>query len=93
VYTVTPEQFGMTRADLAAITVTDAQRSLEMIRGVLAGQAGPARDIVALNAGAAIYAAGVADSLAAGVEQAAGVLRNGKAAQTLELLVEISNSV
>jgi len=92
-YTITPEQFGMTRADLSALTVADALQSLEMIRGVFADQAGPARDIVALNAGAAIYAAGVADSLAAGVEKATGVLGNGKAAQTFESLIEVSNSV
>jgi anthranilate phosphoribosyltransferase len=92
-YTIMPEQFGMTRADLSALTVVDAQQSLEMIRGVLADQGGPARDIVALNAGAAIYAAGVADSLAAGIEAASGVLRSGKAAQTLESLIEVSNSI
>lgn len=92
-YTITPEQFGMTRAGLSAITVEDALQSLEMIRGVLAGQAGPACDIVTLNAGAAIYAAGVVDSLAAGVEKASEVLQSGKAAHTLELLIEVSNSV
>jgi len=63
-----------------------------MLRGVLAGQAGAARDIVQLNAGAAIYAAGIADSLAAGVAQAATVLSNGEAAQRLERLIALTAS-
>ena len=65
-YTISPEDFGLQRADLAAIAVGDAQQSLEMIRAVFAGRPGPAHDIVVLNAGAAIYAAGIASSLARG---------------------------
>jgi len=93
VYSIAPEDFGLQRADLGAIAVSDAVQSLEMIRAVLANQPGPARDIVMLNAGAAIYAAGLAVSLAAGVACAAEVLENGKARQTLEALIEVSNSV
>jgi len=93
VYSIAPEDFGLQRADLGAIAVSNAVQSLEMIRAVLANQPGPARDIVMLNAGAAIYAAGLAVSLAAGVACAAEVLENGKARQTLEALIEVSNSV
>ena len=63
-----------------------------MIRAVFAGQPGPARDIVILNAGAAIYAAGIAPSLVEGVSQAAGVIASGKANEVFQKLVEVSNS-
>jgi len=92
VYTVSPEDFGLQRADLGAITVEDAGQSLALINSVLGNQAGPALDIVKLNAGAAIYAAGLTSSLAEGVESAADVIASGKAKQTLESLVSISNS-
>jgi len=91
-YTITPEDFGMSRAELSMIAVADAAQSLEMINAVLDNVPGPARDIVTLNAGAAIYAAGVADSLEAGIGRAAGVLENGKARDTLAGLVRMSNS-
>lgn len=92
VYTVEPEDFGLQSSGLESIAVADAQASLNMIRGVLAGEPGPASDIVALNAGAALYAAGRADSLAAGIELAAETIRSGKAAGTLDELVRVSGS-
>jgi anthranilate phosphoribosyltransferase len=91
VYSVTPEDFGLQRADVASLAVADAQQSLAMIRDVLENRAGPARDIVTLNAGAAIYAAGLAASLADGVARAGEVLQSGKAKATLEALVRVSN--
>lgn len=91
VYTVTPEDFGMPRADVGVLAVGDAQQSLAMIREVLDNQPGPARDIVMLNAGAAIYAAGVADTLADGVARAGEALQGGKARETLETLIRITN--
>ena len=93
VYTVAPEDFGLQRSGLEPIAVADAAQSLQMIRAVLDNQPGPARDIVTLNAGAAIYAAGLTGSLAAGVTRAAEVLASGKARQTFEALIEVSNSV
>ena len=93
IYTVTPEDFGLQRADLSAIAVEDAQQSLAMIKAVFADQPGPARDIVRLNAGAAIYAAGLTSSLAEGVALASEVIQSGKARQTHESLVEVSNAV
>jgi anthranilate phosphoribosyltransferase len=92
VYSVTPEDFGLQRGDIASLVVGDARQSLAMIRGVLENQAGPARDIVMLNAGAAIYAAGLAASLADGVARAGEVLQSGKAKETLEALVRVSNA-
>jgi anthranilate phosphoribosyltransferase len=86
-YSIQPEDFGLQRASLDTLRVADAEASLDMIRSVLAGQAGPAKDIVCLNAGAAIYVAGLADSLAAGVERASRVIDDGSAAKKLEQLV------
>jgi anthranilate phosphoribosyltransferase len=92
-YTIQPEDFGLQRADIAALAVENAQQSLEVVKSVLAGDAGPARDIVLLNAGAAIYAAGLADSLAAGVKRAAEVIDSGEAQKKLEALVAVSNQI
>ena len=93
VYTVTPEDFGLQRADLSAIAVENAEQSLAMIRAVFDDQPGPARDIVRLNAGAAIYAAGLAASLAEGVALASEAIQSGRARQTYAALVEVSNGV
>jgi anthranilate phosphoribosyltransferase len=93
VYTITPEGFGVPRAGLSTLVVEDAAQSLAMIRRALDNEAGPARDIVMLNAGAAIYAAGLAASISDGVVRANEVLRNGKARETLEELIRVSNAV
>jgi anthranilate phosphoribosyltransferase len=91
-YSLRPEDFGLKRAPLEAIRVTDPVASLDLLRGVLAGRPGPARDIVLLNAGAAIYAAGRADSLAAGVTAAGQALDSGEAQRRLERLVALTAS-
>jgi len=90
-YTISPADFGMDFAALDEIRVDSAEQSLAMIRGVFADNPGPARDIVCLNAGAAIYVAGCADSLAAGVEAAGAAISSGKAAAVLQNLVAKSN--
>jgi anthranilate phosphoribosyltransferase len=92
-YTIKPEDFGLPRAALGALRVDSAVQSLAMIRRVFDNEPGPARDIVMLNAGAAIYAAGLAASLGDGVERAGGVLASGKARETLDRLVRVSNSL
>jgi anthranilate phosphoribosyltransferase len=92
-YTVTPEDFGMQAASLDAIAVDGAAQSLEMIGAVFDNQPGPARDIVCLNAGAAIYAAGLTDTLKEGVARAGEVIASGSAKQTLASLIETSNAV
>jgi len=91
-YTIAPEDFAMARADLDTLRVQSVDESLQLIRACLDNTDGPARDIVALNAGAAIYAAGVAPSLADGVEQARTVLANGAARARLEELVRVSHA-
>lgn len=87
-YTIKPEDFGVRRAALDPLRVTSVQQSLALIREVLAGCPGPAFDMVALNAGAALYAADAIASLATGVARAREVMTNGAAANTLAQLVE-----
>ncbi|HYX63940.1 MAG TPA: anthranilate phosphoribosyltransferase [Burkholderiales bacterium] len=86
-YTVHPSQFGLELFDRRAIQVTTVDESKAMIQAVLDNQPGPAHNIVALNAGAAIYVAGRAPSLKAGVERASQVIRSGAAKQKLEEFV------
>ncbi|QLH42190.1 MAG: anthranilate phosphoribosyltransferase [Coxiellaceae bacterium] len=86
-YTIVPEEFNITNAPLRTIQINNPQESLNLVQQVLANQAGPARDIVALNAGAAIYAADVTTSLADGITMAKEMLANGAAkAKFVELL-------
>ncbi len=87
-YTIQPEDFGMQRAELATIRAADAEHSLAIIKAVLANQLGAAKDIVCLNAGAAIYVAGLAGSLAEGVTCAAEVIAEGRAAEKFQQLVD-----
>ncbi len=92
-YTIEPEQFGMRRADVSTLAVDSAEQSLARIREVFAGKPGPARDIVVLNAGAAIHAAGLSDDLEGGVKRAAEAIDSGEAGARLERLVEFSRSL
>lgn len=90
-YTISPEDFGLSTQSLNNVRVEDADESLTMLQGVLNNQAGTARDIVALNAGAAIYVAGLADSHKAGVETALNVIASGQASEKLAALVAKTN--
>lgn len=92
-YTITPEAVGFKRASLQELAVTDAISSLTMVQAVLDNQPGAARDIVALNAGAAIYAANITDSLLAGIDKAQEVLASGAARAKFDALISYSNSL
>ncbi len=87
-YTISPQDFGMQIADIEGIRVDGVEQSLAMIHSVFDKQPGPARDIVCLNAGAAIYVSGLADSHHQGVEMAAKVLDDGSASEVLKKLIE-----
>ena len=91
-YTIRPEDFGLERHDISQLTVDNAEQSLAVIKDIFSGQSGPARDIVALNAGAAIYTADLAATLTEGIQQAQTLIDNGKAQQKLDELVACSNS-
>ena len=92
-YTIQPSDFGLERANIARSRVKSVKDSLAMIHSALENEEGPARDIVALNAGAAIYVAGVADSLHDGIEEAKRVIANGAARINLDELVRASHEV
>lgn len=85
-YTLNPQQFGLSLHDLSTIQVQNVAESKAMILDVLNGNKSPARDIVLLNAGAAIYVSGKAESLKDGINKAAQVLDNGLALAKLEAL-------
>lgn len=90
-YTIHPAQFGIDVGDIHDIQVNNPIDAKNMLLGVLDNQPGAARDIVLLNAGAAIYVAGLAASLAEGVDRARLVLERGLAKQKLAQLIECTN--
>ncbi len=89
-YEFSPEDHGVERQALDLIRVDDASGSLTLIREALGGTAGPAYDMVALNAGATIYVADLADSFDAGIERAREVLDSGSGLARLEEMVAYS---
>jgi anthranilate phosphoribosyltransferase len=89
-YEVHPEDFGMVMASNRALKVEDATASKAMLLGVLNNQAGAAKDIVALNAGVALYAANVAGSMQDGVTLAYAAIESGAAKAKLDALVALS---
>lgn len=90
IYVITPEQFGFSRAPLDNLKVDSAEESLILINQALQNIAGPARDIVVLNAGAAIYVAGLAEDLATGINKAREVLASGAAYERFTALKALS---
>ena len=89
-YSIQPEDFGMERASISQLEVSSVEQSLAMIKAVLGKEPGPAADIVALNAGAAIYVAGLADSIAEGVVLAQDAIGSGLALAKLNELAQLS---
>ncbi len=92
-YHVSAEQFGLSKASLSELKAENAKQSLDIIKSVLNGEKNAARDIVLLNAGAAIYAADLADSIQQGIEKAAAVIDNGDALNKLNQLVTTTSSL
>ena len=86
-YEIHPEDFGMTMASNRALKVETAQESMHMLLGVLDNQPGAAKDIVILNAGVALYAANVSDSMQSGIARARTAVESGAARAKLEQLV------
>ena len=85
-----PEEFGLERAELEGLLVHSLEESAAAVQAILDGEQGPRRDMVLLNAAAAIHVGGKADSLPAGVEAAAESLDSGRAEETLKQLVRLS---
>ena len=90
--TVRPEDFGLERAKLDDLLIDSPEASAGVVRDMLAGREGPPRDIVVLNAAAALYVAGLADDLAGAVGLAARSIDTGAAKAALDKLVEVSNA-
>jgi anthranilate phosphoribosyltransferase len=90
-YKIHPRAFGIAESPLDSIRVSGTDESKAVLLAALDNEPGAARDIVGLNAGAAIYAAGVTTSLAEGVKHALGVLESGKAKKTLHAFVKLTN--
>jgi len=89
---IDPSMFSMQLSDTSKIKVDSAAESLEMVKSVLNNTEGPARDIVALNSGAAIYIAGITDTHKLGVEKALEIIAGGGAMKKLDELVACSNA-
>lgn len=90
-YVIAPEEFGVSPASAAEFLAADAKDATEMLQRTLAGDPGPARDVLALNAGAAIYVGGGAASLADGVDLARKIIASGRALDTIERMRRASN--
>jgi anthranilate phosphoribosyltransferase len=89
---VHPADVGLVKASPQALLGATAAENARIIHEVLAGQTGPPRDVVLLNAGAALFVAGQAASLKAGIATAAAAIDNGRAARALAALVDITRS-
>jgi anthranilate phosphoribosyltransferase len=86
-YEIHPEDFGLTMASNRALRVETPAQSKAMLEAVLADEPGPARDIVVLNAGAALYAANVAPTLADGIRRARAAIADGSARAKLDQVI------
>ncbi|MCV6587929.1 MAG: anthranilate phosphoribosyltransferase [Marinobacterium sp.] len=91
-YTLTPETAGLQRQSLEGLQVDDSEQSLALIRAAFAGEHSKAMDIIALNAGAALYAADLADTLQSGVKKARATMQDGSAAVKMQQLATLSQS-
>jgi len=89
-YTITPEQFGLERCTKDELKGGTPAENAAITRAILAGEKGAHRNAVLMNAGAALYIAGKADSMNDGIKLAAELIDSGKAAKTLEKFVEVS---
>jgi len=91
-YTIHPRDFGLEEGNLNSIKAENAEQSLALINEAFSGKKGVARDIIALNAGAAIYVSGLVNSFDEGVTQANQILSDGSAQDKLDAYILASNS-
>ena len=89
-YVITPEQFGLKRCTKQDLVGGTPAENAEITKAILAGEKGPKQDAVLMNAGAALYIGGKAESLAEGIKLAAEIIDSGKATETLEKLIKVS---
>ncbi|WP_188240559.1 anthranilate phosphoribosyltransferase [Stenotrophomonas maltophilia] len=92
-YEIHPEDFGIAMSASRNLRVDSPEQSIQMLRAVLDNEPGPALDIVALNAGAALYVAGVASDIGDGLARARAAIANGSARQRLQQYVETTRAL
>ncbi|MDH3688106.1 MAG: anthranilate phosphoribosyltransferase, partial [Gammaproteobacteria bacterium] len=92
-YSITPQQFGFDRGDIVELAVDSAEHSLSVVTGIFDDKPGPTRDVVVLNAGAAIYACGHADSIDIGIIKARESVGSGAARDKLAEFIRFTNVV
>ena len=90
-YVITPEEFGFDRCTKEDLKGGTPEENAKITLAILNGEQGPKRNTVLMNAGAALYIGGKADSMADGIALAAQILDSGKALETLHKLIEVSN--
>ncbi|MBQ7425040.1 MAG: anthranilate phosphoribosyltransferase, partial [Lachnospiraceae bacterium] len=90
-YTINPEDFGFKKCDKSELVGGNPDENAAITLGILKGDKGPKRDAVLLNAGASLYIGGKADSFEDGIKLAAEIIDSGKALETLNKLIEVSN--
>jgi anthranilate phosphoribosyltransferase len=88
---ITPEEFGLKRCTKDELRGGTPKENAEITLAILRGETGPKRDAVLMNAGASLYIGGKADTMADGISLAASILDSGKALETLNRLIEVSN--
>jgi anthranilate phosphoribosyltransferase len=92
-YVIEPEQFGLPRSAPEAVRGGNVEANVRLANSVLTGDRGPARDVVLLNAGAALYVAGLADSIQGGIQLAGEVLDSGRAREKVEEVAKASQRI
>lgn len=90
-YMITPEQFGLNRCTKADLEGGTPEENARITRSILNGEKGPKRDAVLMNAGASLYIAGKSESMEKGIQLAGELIDSGKALETLEKMIEVSN--
>ena len=91
-YEISPDNFGIKKHNIAELSVKNINESLTMMKSVLDNNDNAAKAIVSINAGAAIYAAGISDSIKDGIDKALDVIESGAAKKKLEMLIQHSQS-
>lgn len=91
-YTITPEEFGFNRCTKEDLVGGTPEENAQITINILKGEKGPKRDAVLMNAGASLYIGGKADTFMAGIDLAAELIDSGKAYDTLQKLIQVSNS-
>ena len=91
-YEISPDNFGIKKHNIAELSVYNINESLDMMKSVLDNNDNAAKAIVSINAGAAIYAAGISNSIKDGIDKALDVIESGAAKKKLEMLIQHSQS-